>query len=239
MKRMELERLEERTMLACAVAQHGSALLITAGGDEVNVGEVESGDMGVICFEAGTVDVTFEDEFAGVRRVSLRGGPEDDYFGIYLTGETQLRIDVSTGDGFDSVDVNVVEVSESLQIRANLGNDDDWFSFLVHGDVFASLTLSVTAGNGDDYVEVTGYGQIVDGRSRLTVSLGAGDDEADLFLEPAIDARPTVVQLSGGSGSDALFIDQVLMDRGRVRASQFEDLIVTPSCALDDPDCIP
>lgn len=234
---MRVEQLENRCLLSCLATQHGSLLTVDAGGDYVGIGETDAGDVEVVCLAPDSVDVTLEDSFSNVRRIAVHGGPEDDWINVFLAGQINLRVDINTFDGFDTVEISAVEIAAPLSLRVNLGNDDDWFSFEVQGDVLDSMRINVLAGNGDDYVEMTTYSQIVDGRNTISVSLGAGDDEADIAIDVADGSRPPSVRLSGGSGADALYVDQVLMERGRVRASQFEDVIVMPSCALDDPDC--
>jgi hypothetical protein len=242
-KVFNVESLESREMLSCLVVDRGRTILINTDADdfetpnEVWVEEEANSDITVVCYARDTIDATFEQTFSNVRTVIVRGTPGDDFVLFDLLGLTPLRINVSTFDGYDSVGVGVEELFEPLTISVNLGNDDDDFYMGIVGDIVGNLFVNVNAGAGDDWVEYALFNGIYGGRTRLTTSLGTGDDGLDIFISTIDSSSTPLIRVSGGGGNDALWIDDILEERSRLTASQFESVFVNTLCE-DQGTCV-
>lgn len=225
---MKVEQLEGRALLSCAAFQHGGSLLINTGGDTVLVAELDPDSMEVLCWSPDDTveDATFNEGFTNVKQVIVKGTAGDDTVLFDMSGSLPVKLNISTGDGDDDVSVDIDSLDAPLNVRANLGADDDSFEVFVAGDISNSMKLNVTAGDGNDSLDVSAGGDLFDGLVTVHAKMGAGIDDVVIGLKPLDIPKAPIIKVNGGNDSDYFYIDNALSDISHLNVSAVESIFL-------------
>lgn len=206
---LQMERLEDRVLLAVSVTRSGQSLVIngTAGSDDVTLETVGTGE---VIVTDNTTGQTYD--FSGIRNITVNGRAGADIVtvneldldvglltvnagdgndDVVIDGSVAGRVTVNGGLGDDFVDFssgNTV-IDGNVLIKAGGGNDDLALGYAIYG---GNLAVDAEAGHDEvnyDLVEVDGY---------FHLQLGSGDDSA---LGSGSVFSGTV-HIEGGTGND-------------------------------------
>jgi len=120
-----------------------------------------------------------------------------------------FAVDLVTGDGPDHVNLEVAHFAEtsSLDCKADLGDDDDYFRLYLEdgSDSLTGLKVDVDAGAGQDQLYAEYYGSCVfrNGPTEITFDGNHGHDELRWFSAGVI-SNPQQIEFFGGDGNDVL-----------------------------------
>ena len=204
-RRLRLEALEQRILLAVTTGFTDGVLTITGDGDADAI--AISTDTGAILLNDAAI--TDSPTTENTDSIVIQGGAGDDVISIDLTGgalapgasseETgtaEIEIEVDGGEGTDSVVITGETTDDALKgsgTGVNLTGDDD-------NDVTLAGVedIAFSGGLGNDTITLTGWTQEdIDaiGITKISVS---GDEGNDVLRNAAI----TGVTINGGEGDD-------------------------------------
>ena len=235
-----MDILEPRLLLTCIVAKHGSTLTVKTGLDEY-VAIVENLDSGidVECYQFGD-DATpvLATSFTGVSVLNVVGNPLPNDIYVELNGDKSYIANINTLGGDDIVEVVLNEVTAKNTLHINTSTGNDYVSVRAAWLVDAALNVTINTGSGDDVAAIDcPYGDITPAaKLSLSLSLGSGNDDASIFLWPTthFNQKP-LIRVSGGSGQDALSVDNDLWWVSRNTLSTVESPFAVIPCDDENP----
>ncbi|MBQ8963249.1 MAG: hypothetical protein IJ089_05575 [Clostridia bacterium] len=156
-----------------ATANGGSVTVVTGAGDDSVTAKVNGGSAGIRTGEGNdTVNATF-------------GG-----------NDAPVRMDIDTGSGDDAVKLTDDANQGTVSIVTGAGDD----SVEVDAHTAGNGGIGVDTGAGDDTVTLNNTGSAPNPIGKLTVSLGAGNDTAN--VDVSLSSAVTEVLLRGGADDD-------------------------------------
>lgn len=186
-KRLNVERLETKALLACDVMFDGALLDIQCDGEDDLVSILTVNNALTVDTGNGGVDLGSSENLSDINVNSGRGDDNVVITGVDVSGS----INVKTGRGADRVFMSVVNAGDDLKIRTGRGADRVTLSGTNVAD-----KVKVKTGADDDIVEVLAFGFFggltagddvkIDGKDGIDTLLGqenivAGDsDDLDI-----------------------------------------------------------
>ena len=178
-------------------ANAGSVAVATGDGDDAVTATVEN-STAVIDTGAGddSVTATVNDATA-----TIKTGDGSDSVTATLSGnnaDAPAKLAIDSGDGDDTVKLTDDSNSGSANIVTGKGDD----AVEVDAHTAGNGGIEVDTGLGDDTVTLTNTGSAPNPIGKIDVSLGAGDDTAN--VDVSLSAAATNVSLTAGEGHDTV-----------------------------------
>ncbi len=182
----ELERLEERLLMAVNIAQVGDTLTITGDANDEVIHVADFGEgVRVTADEYGDGLPEFAADYYGIHNITINTGKGDDEVGVSdLTISGNLTINTGVGDDRLYVEYSAYEsafgfgfyegdntIYGNVSINVGAGND-----IAVVADSMIGGSLSFVGGNGNDQFDFGGGGSGTFVYGDVSLDTGAGPD---------------------------------------------------------------
>jgi hypothetical protein len=193
------EQLENKVLLACDVAYDGQVLDIACDNDDDTV--IASGMDGNLFVEVGGVEEDLGSA-ADLTDIVIDAGGGDDLVIINVL-DVSNSIDVKMGNGADRVFSGLVNVGNDLTIKTGNGMDRVTLSGYTVGN-----NVDIETGNGDDIVEVVPFGPFggLTAGNNVSIKTGRGDDNVEVVSFGPFGglAADNDIIIDGEKGNDTL-----------------------------------